>query len=876
MVKNKLRKSQKKRFASCITLHDSVALSTQPVHALPRGFLRTALALLGVCACFAMLFGFMTVPIQRVTFYFTLVISTLFFAEMLLTKHRAVVFFNTAAIILLIVFLIRNRTQMIFAVQEMLRSLSAGLQENTYVPPVLSHNDPYTIEQYLTIGFCLFGFLVSFVFTLLTVYRPNAFVVLVLSYAFLGVGVYNGLHTNSMAVFCWLAYLVGMIVITDSYDHFERRKTGGYAFSCSDHKLIAKPDRHLICTESTAWLLAIAVMLLGACCCVVTTNDALMDSAHGLRLQVREKWNHMTDAIAHSSIVDRFSAQSSPDHKRDAPLALANRENPSFNGETVFSVTINSMEPPDVLYLKTSTFSVYSGTQWQPLPDTDYDGWENLFTTMQSNRCVPQAPLSESKAKDPIAKIWFTQINPYPTTYRMLYNDSMFQYEYDTAMQENYEHGYPKCQVELAFLSDSDALFSKVSYPTAEAQDCYNTADCSLATRDAWKQYDSFARMHYLQVPFSTDMDAIREDASELFSRSYCNTAEALYAIRGYIHSKAVYTIAPEPIDETRDFSSAFLLETGEGYCVHYATAGVLLCRMMGIPARLATGYVLFGSDIESNWVQYFDDEKVIDREAQVWDTDVDMPPVDPESMPSLYMIDMPDSSSHAWTEVYLPGYGWMPFEFTEGYASSDSQYAQNEQSTVATTQTSPTTTTQSSTTAGTSSTASSHSSATTSATGTSSDAFSTHETSPLGTVIRVLLMLLFCAVGVFAVYLGVHHVVYARRERKLSHRTPNLAAGAAFALLLQVLAFAGITRQFQQSDEEFARMAQAECPYLPDGAMQRAVEIQLAVIFSRNGVTQDEAAEQVAFAHELIHTMYARMPFHKRFVMRWIRHWVQ
>lgn len=876
MAKKHPCRAQKQRSAGCITLHDSASMSTQSMHPLPRGFLRTALALLGVCSSFAMLFGFITVPIHMGVFYATLVILTLFFSELMLTERQGVIVFNTVVTILLIVFLLRHGKEVIFSISEVTRCILAGFQKTTYEPSALSHGDPYTIEQYLTFGFCLFGFLVSFLVTLLTVYRPKAFIVLALLYAFLGVGLFKGLHTNSMAVFCWLAFLVGEIVITDSYENFECRKTGEYAFYYSDHKLIAKPNLRFIRTESIAWLLVIAVMLIGACCCAVTQNEALMTSAHDLRMQVRSKWNHMVDAITNSSVVDHFSGQSSPDHEQDASIALANRGNPNFKGDTVFSVTINSMEPPNTLYFKTGTYSVYSGVDWQLLPDKTYDIWNNLFSTMGSNGCVPQATLSERNARDPIAKIWFTQIKPYPTTYRMLYNDSMFRYEYDYAMQENYEHGYPKCQVELKYLSDSDALFSKVSYPTATAQDFYDSEECSWVTRNAWQQYDSFARVNYLQVPYSAEMDAIRGDAAELFNRSYRDTGEALYAIREYIHSKAEYTLTPEIIDENRDFASAFLLETGEGYCVHYATAGVLLCRMMGIPARFATGYVLFGSDIAANWVQYSDDEEVIDSEAEAWDTPIDTTLVDPESMPSLYRIDMPDSSSHAWTEVYLPGYGWMPFEFTESYASSDSPYANGTNITTSSASTTTTTMTQSSTNTSTSSTPSTQSSTTTSTTRTSSDAVSTQETSALGKVLHGMLIILLCTVGFLALCLGLHYVIYARREQKLTQSTPNLAAEAAYALLLKVLAFAGITRQSQQSHEEFARMAEAVCPYLPDGAMQRAVEIQLAVTFSRNGVTQDEAAEQVAFVHELIHTMYQKMPFYKRFAMRWIRHWVK
>lgn len=858
--------------AGCITLHDSATVSVQEGHALSRGLLRTALALLGACSSFAMLFGFMTVPIHMGIFYTCFVICTLFFSEMALIRHRAVVFCNTLAIMLLLIVLLRHSREVSIAIMELIRFLSAAVQEKDYEPTRLPYDEPYSIAKYLTFGFCLFGFLVSLVVTLLTVYRPRAFMAVALLYAFLGVGLFNGQHTNSMAVFCWIAYLVGMFVITDSYNRFEYRKTEGHTFSYRGNQLIAKPNRRLMRTEAVAWLLAIAVILMGACSCAVTKNESLIASAHDLRMSVRGKWKHMVDAITNSSDAEYFPEHSISENKQHTATMLANRGNPIFNDETVFSVGIESTEQLECLYLKTGTYSVYSGTDWEQLPQKNYDIWSESLTVMQRNRCVPQAPLSEENAVEPIANIWFTHIEPYPTTYRMLYHHTMFQYEYDFVVRENYEHGYPKCQIEQQFLSNSDALFSSVSYPTATAQDFYFSNDSSLEIEEAWKRYDSFVRENDLQLPCSADMDAIRNDASALFSRSYNDTAEALHAIRAYIHSKAEYSLTPVVIDEQHDFASAFLLETGEGYCVHYATAGVLLCRMMGIPARFATGYVLFGSDIEANCVQY--DTTSPESIAKTLPTDIGVSFADLQAESNLYFIDVLDSNSHAWTEVYLPGYGWMPFEFTESGTSEDSS---NTQGTSDTTSSVITTTSSSVSSMATSisSAASSQSTATTSATQSGSIVTVSREQSVWKKTLCIIALILLCNVGSLGLYLLVHHVVYIRREQKLTHAAPNLAAGAAYVLLLKVLAFAGVTRQPQQSHEAFARMAERICPYLPEGAMQRAVEIQMAAAFSRNGVTQDEVTEQIDFVHALIRTMYQKMPFCKRFAMRWIHHWI-
>lgn len=96
----------------------------------------------------------------------------------------------------------------------------------------------------------------------------------------------------------------------------------------------------------------------------------------------------------------------------------------------------------------------------------------------------------------------------------------------------------------------------------------------------------------------------------------------------------ADYDLNAPAMEPGEDFVEHFLTE-GRGYCVHFATAGVLLLRMQGIPARYAAGYVA-----ELNSQGY---SRVL------------------------------DSGAHAWVEIYLDGYGWYPVEMTPGYGGGES-----------------------------------------------------------------------------------------------------------------------------------------------------------------------------------------------------------
>jgi transglutaminase-like putative cysteine protease len=81
----------------------------------------------------------------------------------------------------------------------------------------------------------------------------------------------------------------------------------------------------------------------------------------------------------------------------------------------------------------------------------------------------------------------------------------------------------------------------------------------------------------------------------------------------------------PEGVDRV-DY---FLFELKEGYCNYYASAMAVMARTIGIPARVAAGYI-----------------------QGDWERDV-----------NAYRVR--EHHSHAWAEVYLPRFGWIEFEPT-------------------------------------------------------------------------------------------------------------------------------------------------------------------------------------------------------------------
>lgn len=77
----------------------------------------------------------------------------------------------------------------------------------------------------------------------------------------------------------------------------------------------------------------------------------------------------------------------------------------------------------------------------------------------------------------------------------------------------------------------------------------------------------------------------------------------------------------------------ATFLDVRSGYCVHFASAMAVMGRMLGIPTRIQVGFTP-GS------------------------------PIGPNEAGQL-MYGVSSDNLHAWAELYVPGWGWLPFETT-------------------------------------------------------------------------------------------------------------------------------------------------------------------------------------------------------------------
>ncbi|SDI91411.1 Transglutaminase-like enzyme, putative cysteine protease [Lachnospiraceae bacterium G41] len=128
------------------------------------------------------------------------------------------------------------------------------------------------------------------------------------------------------------------------------------------------------------------------------------------------------------------------------------------------------------------------------------------------------------------------------------------------------------------------------------------------------------------------------------------NCANAIYV---YFLENFNYTMAPGRTAYKRDFVEYFLTHQKRGFCAHFASATVLLLREMGVPARYCEGYCIPITLI-------YEDAILTDNNFDEWYSgkqDIELQ--------SVLEVPVNDSYAHAWVEIYLDGYGFVPFEAT-------------------------------------------------------------------------------------------------------------------------------------------------------------------------------------------------------------------
>jgi transglutaminase-like putative cysteine protease len=160
------------------------------------------------------------------------------------------------------------------------------------------------------------------------------------------------------------------------------------------------------------------------------------------------------------------------------------------------------------------------------------------------------------------------------------------------------------------------------SYDVTAAVALAAPVDLSRAGED----YPPSILENYLQLP--PDFPESVRQLSENITANATTPYQKMLKINDYL-AKIPYETDIEAPPEGADGVAYFLFTQKSGFCVHFASAMAVMLRSVGVPTRLAVGYL----------------------------------PGEPGEEQGEYILR--DRFYHAWPQVYFPEYGWIDIEAT-------------------------------------------------------------------------------------------------------------------------------------------------------------------------------------------------------------------
>lgn len=312
-------------------------------------------------------------------------------------------------------------------------------------------------------------------------------------------------------------------------------------------------------------------------------------------------------------------------------------------------LTFDSAANVHQMYLRGYTGAVYDGNAWEPLARSNYEGdWDGLFTWLSEHRF--DALLQSAQYQTADAQVTGTTL---PTSSLSVQNVGAYRkyayVPYGTAATA----GGASDVLDRYLLGEGltgGESYEVTSVPEADRTELLQPAEWLYDTEAeadgaegefvlAEGVYRSFVRENYEEVS-ATDAALIDElFYGEDWSDEDANNLYSLVTrVRTVLDATCSVEEQPARLPANTSFLRWFLTDAHEGNSAYFATAAVLAFRQADLPARYAEGYLLQDDAAQAMTARSQDSAVLTGHEA------------------------------HAWVEVYVDGYGWMPVEVTPGF----------------------------------------------------------------------------------------------------------------------------------------------------------------------------------------------------------------
>lgn len=294
---------------------------------------------------------------------------------------------------------------------------------------------------------------------------------------------------------------------------------------------------------------------------------------------------------------------------------LRNLEENRPKGTTDMVVTVDRY-PGETVYLKAFVGSVYTGKKWEEPSEKD----------LKKSLKDAGAPVDEKALfGEPFERIKGGQNNLESLNMKVKLESASEAFAYspyyvridkkDSVYADAYIRGRREKSREYDFYKMADV--QRISIGELEQKS------------KVWDAYCIYVNQTYKKFP-----DGLKKIEDYCFGMNSSEADEIAKEIDRRFQGQLTYSMKPGKYPADQDFAEYFLTESKRGFCVHFATAAVLIYRERGCASRYVEGYAVPADAFEQ-------------QEDGTW------------------MAVVTDEMAHAWCETFDKELGWRVREHT-------------------------------------------------------------------------------------------------------------------------------------------------------------------------------------------------------------------
>ena len=299
--------------------------------------------------------------------------------------------------------------------------------------------------------------------------------------------------------------------------------------------------------------------------------------------------------------------------------------------------------PPRSLYWRATTLDLFTGSRWveslSPAHSALFDGRLDLTQADPLATAAARDPSNWSKSEVEIESLADNHLvaPSVPVAYGPEFGGARFWQGGVGTLSHSLEKGdrYPAWSYS-PHPAPAQLAASKPRYPNAVLP--YLEVQPSVTPPPAYGSPGRAAALARFLALYP-DYRALYMEARRVAGSASSPYGTAL-ALESWLRTTGGFSYTNQPPATGPRPLLDFVVRTKRGYCQHFAGAMTLMLRYLGIPSRVAEGFV----------------SGTYDFETKTWT--------------------VTDHDAHAWVEVWFAGYGWLPFDPTPGRGSLSAGYS--------------------------------------------------------------------------------------------------------------------------------------------------------------------------------------------------------